>query len=278
MGESWFMGETRRMFDALMGDPETVPPDELHDALQDIAAGTHAFGAVEEWQTWFHYLLPRVVPRAHELVFWPLLEMTVTAFITQYPRGIVEASYPRFREDVLVTLGRAMMAPACWRDGRIVLGTLLRRQKWPSGIWGWHDASGDLSASLFLHLKYLVPEEVPGWMASVLAIACPYWRAQLLVWCVGAHGALTGRVDAPANFREPGVPSVEWVWSHCLDQHFPGEPAPFFPRANCQAALDAIAATMDETKLLEWVLSIAEDAELEAELFDIPDRFRALYL
>ncbi|MCB5205398.1 hypothetical protein LH464_23335 [Neorhizobium sp. T786] len=279
MGEAWFMGEKRHMFTDLMGDLDTLPVNALHKALEEIASGTSSFGPREEWRDWFHYLLPHLVPRATERYVSALSETLVTAFMTQYPCGVVDPPYPQFREDALNTLGRAMMNPACWHDGRIVNGTLLHRTKWPNGHWGWHDASGDLSASMFFNLKYLSPEEIPAWIASVLAIACPYWRAQLLVWFVGAHDLLEGCIEDPSGLPHRG-PKIDWNWAHCLKMGnlAPGDPAPFFPRANCQTMLEGLTKIMNEDLLLQWLMTIAEVPELETELLALPSRFEELYL
>ncbi len=280
MGEAWFMSESRHMFTNLMDGLDALPVDELYKPLEELASGTSSFGPHDEWRDWFHYLLPRLVPRANESYVRPLIEVLVTAFMTQYPRGVVEAPYRLFREDALSTLGRAMMDPACWHNDRIAIGMLLHRHKWPSGLWGWHDVSGDLSASMFFHLKYLSREEIPIWIASVLAIACPYWRAQLLAWFVGAHDVLTGRIRDPSDFPTDGGPDIAWDWSHCLagERLAVGDPAPFFPQANCEAVLDVLTETINEELLLQWLLTITENPELEAEVLDLPDRFRALYL
>lgn len=281
MGEAWFMGENRRMFTDLMGDVDALPIDALQEPLAELASGTSSFGPYGEWRDWFHHLLPRLVPRAHEThAAQPLLELLVTAFMTHYPRGVVDAPYRLFREDALNTLGRAIMDPACWREGRVVAGAILQRRKRPSGLWGWHDASGDVSASLFLHVKYLSRADIPAWIASVLAIACPRWRIQLLAWFVGAHGVLTGRIKDPSASPGDGGPDIGWQWSHCLagERLAPDDPASFFPSENRQAVLDALATAMNEDLLLQWLVMIAEDPELEAELFDLPDRFQELFL
>lgn len=285
MGEAWFMGETRHMFTNLMGDLDPLPVKELQKPLEEIASGVSCFGRRTEWRDWFHYLLPRLVPRANENYVASLNETLVTALMAQYPLGIVNAPYPKFRDDVLVTLGRTTMEGSCWRDGRLVLGTMLHRHnRWPSGQWGWYDASGDLSASLFLNLKYLSRDEVRDWMASVLAIACPYWRAQLIAWLVGAHDVLSGQIRQPSDFK--GKPDVDWDWSHCLefkalvrwDEALALGGRSFFPEPNCRAVLEVVAATMNQDVFLEWLLSIAEDPGLEAELLDLPDRFSSIYL
>ncbi|MDQ8731067.1 hypothetical protein [Bradyrhizobium sp. LHD-71] len=278
MGEAWFMSKTRHMFTNLMGDIDAVPVNEFEKALEEIAGGTSSFGPYDEWREWFHYLLPRLVLRANESDIWALNELLVTGFMTQYPSGVADAPYPAFREDVLNTLGRTIMDRNCWRDGNVVLGTLLRRHnRWPSGLWGWNDASGDLSAALFFNIKYLPEESLRPWMTSVLSIACPYWRAQLIAWFVGAHDVLTGQVRQPPDFT--GDPDIDWEWSHCLklENLVPGESS-FFPEPNCRAVLEVLAATMTEDVFLQWLLSVAEKPDLEAELFDLPDRFSTLYL
>lgn len=278
MGEAWFMGETRHMFGNLMGDLDAIPVQDLQKALEEIASGTASFGPSDEWRGWFHYMLPRLAPRANESWLKALNELLVTAFVTQYPCGIVDPPYPGFRTDVLNTLGRTMMDPACWRNGRVIPGTLLKRHnRWPNGLWGWHETSGDLSAALFFNLKYLPAGDVRSWMASVLAIACPYWRAQLMVWFVGAHDVLSGSVRQPADFASN--PQIDWDWSHCLKlENLAPNESSFFPDQNCKAALEVVRETMNAEFYLEWLLSIADEPDLEAELFDLPDRFASIYL
>ncbi len=67
MGEAWFMGARRRMFTNLQGDLDLVTAAELEKAFSEIASGTGSFGRFEEWSDWFHHMLGRVVPRAHEM-------------------------------------------------------------------------------------------------------------------------------------------------------------------------------------------------------------------
>jgi hypothetical protein len=278
MGEAWFMGEKRRMFTELMGDLTALPTDDLIKPLVEIATGTGSFGPRKEWSDWFHYLLGHLIPLSHSDE--RLLENLITAFMSQYPRGIAREPYKGFRADVLNTLGRTMMDPACWAGDRIVIGSMLQRGVWPSGMWNWFDASGDLSTSLFFCLKYLSADEIAPWTRSALAIPCPHWRAQILVWLVGAHGVLTGEVRQPSDFGDIW-PRIRWDWSHCLDDaRFTDGPAidAFFPLENCRQMLDAVTATMTEDKMLDWLASFAEYDYLEAELADLPGRFCELYL
>ncbi len=106
MGEAWFNTDKRRMYPELLGDLAAVPVRELEYILAQIANGTSSFGPYDEWSDWFHYLLPRLLPRSHETYVEPLLEILITALFTQYPAGLGDARYPGFREDVLATVGQ----------------------------------------------------------------------------------------------------------------------------------------------------------------------------
>lgn len=274
------MGHERRLFTELTGDLDTVPVAVLQTALAEIASGTASFGPRDEWRAWFHYLLPRLVRRANQRHVHSLSETLVTAFMALHPHGVIDPPYPERRADALRSLGRSLMQPDGWNVGRIVVGELLHRHVWPSGRWGWNDASGDFAAGMAFHLKYLTADEVPAWLASALAIDCPYWRAQLLVWFIGARDILDGRLTDPSGLQDAPGPGISWDWSHCLNaaRLAPGDPVPFFPRENREAALDGLTQAMSETLLREWLRGIATVPALQAELGDLPDRFRALYL
>src|SRR5262249_17997529 len=158
--------------------------------------------------------------------------------------GVCTAPYKTFREDVLDTLGRCMMEPQCWSGREIVIGEMLRRDNDnPAGVWRWWDASGDFSASMFFCLKYLPAERVSGWMRLVLDIPSPHWRAQVIVWAVGAHDTLQGRVAWPEDWNANARPSVQWEWSHCLRAEIAGRAndgstplARLLPAAACEDA------------------------------------------
>ncbi len=66
MGEAWFMGDDRLMFDYLYGDIKQMPIVDAIKALEDIITGTCYFGEYDEWNSWYHYLLGQLVPRSHE--------------------------------------------------------------------------------------------------------------------------------------------------------------------------------------------------------------------
>ncbi|UUZ46943.1 hypothetical protein LP420_25160 [Massilia sp. B-10] len=59
---------------------------------------------------------------------------------------------------MLTTLGRSLMEPHCWNGTEIKVGAMLRRSNNnPAQVWGWWDASGDFSASMFFCLEVLAP-------------------------------------------------------------------------------------------------------------------------
>lgn len=281
MGEAWFMGETRGMFTGLMGDLIDAPLDEVQNALFEISSGTRNFGPRDEWSDWFHYILSETVICAHHAVaFHSHVEPLVTAFITQYPNGISRELYRGFRADALATLGRCMMDGECWKDGRIIPGRFLHRQYNPGAcVWGWADASGDFAASLFFCLKYLSAQEIDPWLRSVLSIASPHWRAQIMVWFIGAHELLTGAVADPSGFEIRDRPSLHWQDAHLLRYPWKDEEGPaFLPQENREAALATITSVMSDELYLDWMCSIAEIDYLESELAELPDRFYALYV
>ena len=277
MGEAWFMGETRQFYPELCGDLSTLAIEDIQRPLFEIASGTKAFGELREWTEWYHHILARTLPRAHETyAFDSYVEHLVTTFFSLYPEGITREPYKGFRRDALDTLGRAMMNEECWDENRIRIGALLHREYNPRvGKWFWHDASGDFSASMFFCLKYLDAQEVEPWLASVLAIPDPHWRAQIMVWFAGAHPLLSGEIADPSKFSVNDWPSIDFEAAHL---HECAPPREFVPRANRDAALAAVSSLMNDEVYLSWLLSMSEFPYLEDELMDLPETFRRLYI
>ncbi|WP_337266737.1 hypothetical protein [Oryzifoliimicrobium ureilyticus] len=278
MGEAWFMGETRHMFTNLMNDIDVLSVKDVEKPLEEIASGTASFGQSAEWRDWFLYLLPRLVPRANEQYVSSLNELLVTALMSQYPSGTIAPAYPTFQEDVLITLGRTIMDQSCWQDGRVVLGRLLHRHnRWQNGRWGWDRTSGDFSAGMFFYLKYLPTDYIQAWIESVLEIDCPYWRAQVVVWFVGAFDVLMGEFHQPSDF--PDSSDVQWNWSFCLrGADTSSGLTRYFPEENCLTVLQSLAAKIDPENFQQWIAGFAIESDLKAELKDLPDCFRELYL
>lgn len=283
MGEAWFMGAERRMFHELFGDLSLVDVSILRRALGEIASGTGAFGPKAEWEDWFHYLLALLLPRAHEQ---DVLESLVSAFVAIYPTDDVAFPYATFRDDVLATLGRCLMAPGCWQGQEIVLGSVLHRSNCnPAQVWCWWNASGDFSASLFFCLKYLPAARIDAWLASVLSIPSPHWRAQVIVWLVGARAMLAGEMRWPSELAIGARPSIDWEASHCLGAQLAGwhaikgkETADFLSRATRDQTLAVCQQFFTVDVLDAWMASIDQVPDLAVELAEIPKLFEALYV
>lgn len=215
-----------------------------------------------------------------------MLEDLITAFIAIYPDGIEGEPYRGFRDDAIATLGKCLMEPRCWNGSEVAVGEMLHRScNNPAGIWRWWDASGDFSASMFFCLKYLPEPQVTPWLESVLAIEAPHWRAQVMVWMVGAKEVLEGTVGWPSQFPLSARPSIAWEWSHCLRPVLAARAADGSPRsvnlipdASRETARRLLATWFDEDRFLDWLTSIASVPYLEAELAEIPSTFESIYV
>ena len=286
MGEAWFMGDERYLFDYLCGDIDRVPPDRLMRPLEEIASGTINFGVLGEWTDWYHYLLAALIPRSHECwIRHYMLEHLVTAFMALYPDGVVDEPYKGFRDDALQTLGRCIMDGVCWNGSEIVVGNVLHpSNNNPAQVWLWWDASGDFSASMFFCLKYLPASAIPTWLRSALSIPSPHWRAQLVVWLIGAYKVLDGSVQWPSQLDEHEHPSISWSGSHCLRptlEPVQGEnsaSALFIPEVNRHLALQTLYNEMTPRRANEWVASISTVDYLQSELGGLPEMFARLYV
>jgi len=285
MREAWFMGEHRRHFPELMGSLQTLEANDLLRPLGEIASGTVSFGHRQEWRTWFHYLLAQLACDDREWAGETLTEGLVTGFMAHYPDGVVDAPYVEFRQDVLATLGRTLMQPQRWRNGDIVVGRVLHRSNDnPQQTWGWWTAHGELSAALLLCLKYLPPAHVRAWFRSVLAIESPHWRAQIVVWLIGAHDLLTGVKGSPSELDPAAYPSIDWSWSHCLrpvdvsERPGSGSANDWLPRNARAQALEEVRVHFTDDVWLSWLESIGRVDDLQRELADLPSTFECLYL
>ena len=215
MGEAWFMSEERQLYPELLGDLERLSDKELLDPLRETI-GPSCFGPHDEWTEWFHYLLPRLLLREWGSTVYHPVELLISAFVAQHPDSDGEVPYPEFTNDALSTLGRYIMSPHCWPDGVLHATRCLNKSRGVDGTFGWYDADGLLSASLFFCLKYLPCDQVRAWLESVLAIPNAYWRAQVIVWLIGAHPLLIGAIDQPSQLPETGPCKIGWDASYSL--------------------------------------------------------------
>lgn len=286
MGEAWFMGSERRMFKELLNDLDGLSAYEIQKPLEEIASGTSAFGPLEEWTSWYHYLLGALLPRSHEHFVDYVLEYLITGFMALYPNGIQQSPYENFREDVLMSLGSAIMDDSCWNDSDIAIGKVLHRSdNNPARVWCWWDASGDMSSSMFFCLKYLPQSMVADWFRSALVIPSPHWRAQLIAWLTGSHAMLSNEVSWPSEWTVEARPSVSWAWSHCLvpelamcERGSEELMMSLLPDMSKREVIRVVREYFTDSVFLEWLSSIAEVPYLETELAEIPATFERLYL
>lgn len=254
MGEAWFMGSEREMYTGLMqSDPQDWPSHELRDALEALTTGPKAFGHIDEWSEWFEFLLPRVLERADDRDVYELLVSAV--FVHCLDPALPEFP-PRFRMDLLDTLGRRLMAPSCWSDGHAG-GSDGLLQPLSNTYYGL-EAHGAFSAACCLVLRYLDAEAVDGWLASVLAIDDTAWRCVFVVWLAGA-GTLVLDAGQPDRLENPQHLDIDWNWSFLHDGSDPSrklEPdAPqfaFFPEPQAQAMRTALKRRLDLATMVRW--------------------------
>ena len=278
MGEAWFMGEKRKIFTELEGDVSELPVRLLQEILGEIGSGVHSFGHLDEWREWLDYLLPHLIPRSHErFVSW-LLEDLCSAFLQIDLDNSDPKLFRHCREDVLQTLGQTLMQESNWSNGSVVLGKILHpSNNNPAKIWGWANVSGDLGASMALCLRLIEPEDIMGWVQSIFAIDCPYWRAQVLTWYIGAKPLLDGKVQFPSQF-DRWTPQIGWNWSHGIDGRYDQArvATSFISGANIaefKATSEAALATADLNVWIEEILSIEA---LRSEVGSIIGRVRFL--
>jgi len=295
MGEAWFMGSERKMFAQPLSTP--VPEleiDYVQLMLREILMGPPCFGQREEWTEWFHYLLPRLIPLAlQNYGFSVTQESLVCAMFAQHPDPDFVAPYADFRENMLATLGRTLMSADVWEGGRMKPGTVLLHEGRHYGVPWWYRnvASPSISATLFLCLKYLHPDQIGGWVESVFRIDCPYWRGQLMIWLLGAKPFFEGKISQPKQFEDL-EPEITWEYSHCLSGEFPPDMelvlppgfddstrqtrnymTPFVSDANRAAFNDACHRALPDATREDWCAQVAAVPLLEREMGDYIRQF-----
>lgn len=158
--EAWFMSKSQRYYAGLLEAVTTVPDLAYIDRyLFEVGAGLKNFDRLEEWVEWFLFLLPYLVEHILER---ELLCHTINYFLNLYPHDISE-EYSGFREDVLQTIGQAIMSEAIWRERK----------------YNERYSGEPLYATVFFCLKYLQPDEVKAWATSIGTIQDELWRASV---------------------------------------------------------------------------------------------------
>ena len=269
MGEAWFMGDKREMFDYLLREKiSELDVLLLARPLEEIASGNSCFGPMREWNEWLLYLLGVLIDDCLKPKKRRLQELLVTALMASHSDGLQSGPYHQFRDDVLRTLGLVIMDGSKWSHGRVIHERVLIERPYRSDRpWGWWQASGDLSSSLFLLLKYLEPGQVQHWAVSAFAIADPHWRAQLLVWLEGARPLLETPGAQPKEIFMV-EPQVDWASSHVLAGNYSADQSdtvplvPLLPVENKRVFKSTLRQVLTESTLHDWQESIASVEQL----------------
>lgn len=283
MGEAWFMGDRRRMFDYLRGNLDDCALEQLTQLMGEIASGNSCFGQMQEWTVWYRYLLAQLIPRHAERSYESLFQHLVAAFIAVHPRGIDEV-YAGFADDAMQTLGRCLMDTSRWIGDQ--LAAPAPEDPFAGGrgaAFEWDVACGDFSAAMFLCAKYLPEHNLDSWLGSVFAIRCPKWTTQLYCWLLDAYPLLSGRVPELAKLAADAQSEVVWHGAHVLKGDYSGiytpdrQPLPLLSPSRCDAVLAAATRHVSEASYFAWLDEIKQYAYLEASLGNKPSRFAALF-
>ncbi len=274
MGEAWFNTNARRIFTEL-NDEESfkkIKPSDLSiEPLFEISSGISCFGHREEWDAWFKYLLPSLISRSREHIFFSgwLLQPVVTDFMAVYWTGIPE-EYPGFRQDVLDSLSQCLMGD--WPEDE------------PENVsWNWAEPEKNISAMMFFCLKYLNREETVTWVRSIFEIEDIYWRAALAVWLSAAWDILNEPLILPSMI-EKAKPELEWENFHTLGSQYGSADArhpphndyndnkDFIPGENPKLFVEQARKYLTSEKLIQWACDFSTNKLIEEATWGITEK------
>ena len=106
-----------------------------------------------------------------------------------------------------------------------------------------------------------------------------------MVWLVGSHDILAGRIRWPSEFVIESRPSVGWEYSHCLrpelaisDESGAVPVTSLLSETARLQVLNTVSTYFTEEMFLEWLTSITRVSYLETELAEIPSIFEHMYV
>jgi hypothetical protein len=285
MGEAWFMGDERRMFTHLLECEATeLSVSEVYDCFFEMLGGVRSFGTLDflprrEWESWFPYFLAQFTSPQHIAQKHGWTSTLISGVMTFYPDADkLREHNPQFCSDVLSTLGRVLMESCFWTNGEINVRHELHQIKSPRFLsWGYYEVSDLFSASMFLCWKYLRAEQIETWFGSVLDIESVHWRAQLLMWLLGAQAFFNGEVTQPCEL-EGRKPDISWAESEYLNGFYEGhprrdEPDEFLKAENIGALRSAVEKLVTPELFFSWLDSFAKSNSLQSKLLEMPDQF-----
>ena len=279
MGEAWFMGG-QHIYDELLDPNFDGYGHTVESYLYEIASGTRSFGPIDsDWKLWFHYFLAQNVSRRslNEKQF-SFVSIYVTTFVTQYPADAPAT----LRDAALDTLGRWVCAPFLWQENDLRLRSSTAENDEPLLGFDDNQVNRAFSASLFFCWKYLPSQEIESWVESLFAIRGAWWRAQFLLWLVGAHPFVIGEKTQPSQFGWE-QPEISWEESDLLCGSYDGEHGqpnyiPFISNENRAAMQSALRKHVTQKLFFDWLDCFASTRDVENELGDWPLRFAESYL
>lgn len=268
-GEAWFMGAKRKMYDELAAETlSELPCNYFQDVLFEMSTGITSFpGMAYEWEPWLRYILPELILRTHESYVSYVLEGTVTAFTAYFAQSL-EKEYEGFHQDVVRTLGIALMNPGFWMEHpngernplqRIPCFLVSDFESIVSKRIAPRNVEGAFSAAMFFGLRYLKPHDMASWIESILLIENSFWRAAFLNWLMGARKLLTSRTH---DVLENAAPSIGWDHSFLLER----VPQPLISQENALAFKEQISIQLTMKLLGEWEVQLKNEEQFAIEL------------
>ncbi len=295
LGEAWFMGETREMYDELnAGGIEAVSNEKLAQYLSELVSGIWYFPRTRDWEAWYGYLTTRILLDGRFLG-----EEPAPVDISVLWDGLIALSW--------VTRDHTPEHPTLEHEAefaQVLLPLIMHPQFWPEGRFNprqktaLRPVSCRLPTSLLLAWRYLSPEALRPWLRSVLAIDDDLWRAQILVWLqqvepIFRHGSSTYSVLKECGIEKMWPGSSTWLiamksprresdpphWMEALRaRKLEMQGWELIPPPNIAALRTAIAHELDEETCSAWIAHLSARYPQWAlrELANLPQVLAAL--
>ncbi|RYX81657.1 hypothetical protein EON83_22940 [bacterium] len=208
LGEAWFMGETRYLYDELnAGGIDAVSDEYLGAALDELISGMMCFPEMTDWAPWYAYLMPRVLglERFMKRDMWGVRSVSWYSALCEGFLALCRSSANEYvisyKNDFVAVLSPWVMSGHFWNRGRNI--ALHENQEWRTS-WGQAGLKPDISLSLLLTWGNVAPSALRGWLHSVLEIEDVYWRSHFIFWLLKVRPAFEqgDSNSALVNFRE----------------------------------------------------------------------------
>ena len=261
LGEAWFMGETRLLFDNLNAlGFEGASESEVGRAVEELVSGLAYFPGVTAWPEWYGYLTPRILDSSrfveaglHGELCTGLLALSVCN---------PEEPAAHFEADFAAILSPWIMSAYFWEQGCYL--PLQRDRGWKDR-WGVFGIEDSISTSLLLTWRYLRPEGVRAWVHSIVSIADLRWRAHFLIWLMQVWPIFE---SGASNYPVLKAIKIEALWIRfytlmiSMDGHPERQQWNLIPSENIAAFWSALREELDQQTYFSWIDEFAEQPEL----------------